>query len=70
MKYREVTHKLIKLGCKELSRHRSGAHRKWFNPANGQFASLPNWGSKDLKIGTLRAVFRQLGVEWQRFLDV
>jgi mRNA interferase HicA len=30
---------------------------------------LPDWGGKDLKAGTLRAVVRQLGLEWQAFLD-
>jgi hypothetical protein len=32
-------------------------------------ASLPDWGHKDLKMGTLRAVVRQLGLDWQEFLN-
>jgi mRNA interferase HicA len=29
---------------------------------------LPDWGAKDLKPGTLRAIIRQLGLDWQDFL--
>lgn len=67
MKYREAARKLKAMGCEELSRHSSGSHRKWYNPATGRFAPLPDWGSKDLKLGTLRAVVRQLGLDWQDF---
>ena len=28
---------------------------------------MPDWGSKDLKLGTLRAAVRQLGPEWKAF---
>lgn len=30
-------------------------------------ATLPDWGSRDLKIGTLRAAIRQLGIDWSEF---
>ncbi|MSP12369.1 MAG: type II toxin-antitoxin system HicA family toxin [Chloroflexi bacterium] len=53
MKYREVSSKLHKLGCQEIPRRGGGSHRKWHNPANGKIAPIPDWGSKDLKIGTL-----------------
>jgi len=36
---------------------------------NNKIAPLPNWGAKDLKLGTLRAVIRQLGLDWQEFLN-
>ena len=68
MKYREVSKKLKTLGCEELSRRGSGSHRIWHNPDNDKIASLPDWGAKDLKIGTLRAVIRQLGLDWEEFL--
>jgi mRNA interferase HicA len=32
-------------------------------------ATLPDWGAKDLKLGTLRAVVRQLGLDWQEFTN-
>lgn len=69
MRYREAAKKLIALGCVELPRRSPGSHRKWFNQVNGRVAPLPDWGSKDIKLGTLRAVVRQLGLDWQQFLD-
>jgi mRNA interferase HicA len=69
MKYREAAKKLEALGCRELPRHGGGSHRKWYNPATSRFAPLPDWGSKDLKMGTLHAVVRQLGIDWEIFRD-
>jgi mRNA interferase HicA len=69
MKYREVSQNLISLGCEELPRRGSGSHRVWHNPKNKKIAPLPDWGAKDLKLGTLRAVIRQLGLDWQEFLN-
>ncbi|MDQ3011736.1 MAG: type II toxin-antitoxin system HicA family toxin [Acidobacteriota bacterium] len=63
MTYREATQKLRALGCQELPRRGGGSHRKWLNPANQQITVLPDWGSKDLKTGTLHAAVRQLGIE-------
>lgn len=47
-----------------------GSHRKWFNPQTQRATVVPDWGAKDLKLGTLRAVVRQLGIEWSSFQDV
>ncbi|MDY7051967.1 MULTISPECIES: type II toxin-antitoxin system HicA family toxin [Limnospira] len=67
MKYREVARKLKALGCQELPRRGGGSHRKWLNPNTGQASVLPDWGSRDLKIGTLRSALRQLGIDWDVF---
>ncbi|MGH9766724.1 MAG: type II toxin-antitoxin system HicA family toxin [Blastocatellia bacterium] len=67
MTYREASRKLNKLGCQELPRRGGGSHRKWLNPANQQVAVLPDWGGKDLKLGTLRAAVKQLGLDWEDF---
>jgi mRNA interferase HicA len=67
MTYREAARELNKLGCQELPRRGGGSHRKWLNPANQQGAVLPDWGSKDLKTGTLRAAVKQLGIDWEEF---
>ena len=69
MKYAEVARKFRALGCEKIPRRGKGSHRKWRNPATGQATILPNWGRKDLKIGTIRAVVRQLGLEWNSFKD-
>jgi mRNA interferase HicA len=67
MKYISAACKLRSMGCEELPRRGGGSHRKWHNPATGRIAPLPDWGGKDLKIGTLRAVVRQLGLDWELF---
>lgn len=67
MKYREVANKLLKLGCQEIKRRSGGAHRKWYNSTNGKVVPVPDWGSKDIKKGTLRHIIRQLGLDWEEF---
>lgn len=69
MRYREAARALSALGCVELQRRSSGSHRKWHNPATGRVTTLPDWGSRDLKLGTLRAAVRQLGIEWESYLS-
>ncbi len=69
MKYREVSRKLTALGCQEIQRTGGGSHRKWLNPANQRATVVPDWQSVDLKLGTVRAAIRQLGIEWQDFLN-
>ena len=67
MNYREVTRKLRALGCQELPRRGGGSHRKWFNPSTQGMTTLPDWGSRDLKNGTIRAAVKQLGLDWSDF---
>ncbi|MBX5491629.1 MAG: type II toxin-antitoxin system HicA family toxin [Chloroflexi bacterium] len=67
MTYRELARKLRALGCRELPRRGGGSHRKWLNTATGQATIVPDWGSKDLKLGTVRAIVRQLGLDWAAF---
>ena len=58
MIYREITRKLIELGCKELPRRGGGSHRIWHNPGAERATTLPDWGSRDLKIGTIKAAIK------------
>jgi len=67
VKYRDVSRKLITLGCQEIPRTGGGSHRKWKNSKNGRLTVIPDWGSRDLKFGTVRAVVRQLGIDWSEF---
>jgi len=67
MRYREVARRLERLGCQEIPRRSDGSHRKWHNPATARVTVVPDWGAKDLKLGTVRAVVRQLGLDWQEF---
>lgn len=63
MRYRELARKLRRLGCKEIQRKSRGSHRKWFSPKTGQSSTIPDWGSKDLKRGTVRGFLRDLGID-------
>lgn len=67
MRYREVAEKLTSLGCRELPRTGVGSHRKWVNPGTDRITVVPDWGGDDLKLGTIRAVIRQLGFSWDDF---
>jgi len=69
MKYRQAAKKLQALGCEEIRRHGTGSHRTWYNPATDRLTTLPDWGAKDLKLGTLRAAISQLGLDWKTFMD-
>ena len=60
--------KLRALGCEEHPRRGRGSHRIWRNALTGGSAVVPDFGSRDLRIGTIRAVLRNLGVGWGEFL--
>jgi mRNA interferase HicA len=66
MRYRELAKRLRKLGCHEM-RTGKGSHRVWQNPATGKVAVVPDWGSKDLATGTVRAIIRELGISRRAF---
>jgi predicted RNA binding protein YcfA (HicA-like mRNA interferase family) len=70
MNYRDLTRKLSSLGCRELPRHGGGSHRKWFNPATDRATVIPDWGSRDLKKGTVRVIIKQLGIDWDAFQSI
>lgn len=67
MTYRDVARKLASLGCREVPRKGGGSHRKWLNPATGRSTVIPDWGSKDLKTGTVRGAVKQLGIDQSSF---
>ena len=62
MTYRALARKLRALGC-EFDRQSRGSHEIWRNPANGARTTIPNWGGKDLRAGTIRTIVRDLGVD-------
>lgn len=68
MRYGEAARKLNAMGCQESLRKGGGSHRKWHNPVNGHLTVVPDWGARDLKTGTLRAIVKQFGLNWNSFL--
>ena len=69
MRYRDVAKRLKKLGCREL-RQGKGSHRIWYNPETNQVTSVPDWGSKDLAPGTVRAIIRELEISRKDFGEI
>ncbi len=67
MKYKELTGKLKILGCQEIPRRSGGSHRKWINPISGKGTVIPDWGNKDLKMGTIWDILKQLRIEHEEF---
>jgi predicted RNA binding protein YcfA (HicA-like mRNA interferase family) len=66
MRYREVAKRLRKLGC-EYVRAGAGSHRIWWNPRNNRFTTIPDWGPKDIRPGTLRRILRDLDIGRSEF---
>lgn len=66
MTYRELTRKLRRLNCR-FDRQGRGDHEMWINPENRAKAAIPNWGSRDLKVGTVIGIIRQLGISRDEF---
>ncbi|WP_089943849.1 type II toxin-antitoxin system HicA family toxin [Candidatus Entotheonella palauensis] len=57
------------MNCDEIPRRSGGSHRKWHNSTTGSATVIPDWGSKDLKQGTIKSAIQQLGIDWQDFED-
>jgi predicted RNA binding protein YcfA (HicA-like mRNA interferase family) len=64
--YRELTRKLRRLGC-ELDRRARGDHEVWINLSTHNRTTVPNWGHRDLKPGTVRGIVRDLGIAKKDF---
>jgi len=66
MKYRELIKRLRVLECEYVWSGR-GSHRIWWNPQNRRYTTIPDWGSRDLKPGLVRAVLRDLDISPDEF---
>ena len=67
MTYRQVARKLRRLGCSEQRDKSRGSHRGWIKDGTTLSATVPDKGSRDIAIGTLRAIVRQLDLDWEEF---
>jgi predicted RNA binding protein YcfA (HicA-like mRNA interferase family) len=66
LNYRELTRKLGLLGC-VFDYHAKGSHEVWRNPKTRTKTTIPYWGSKDLKPGTISRILRDLGIRKEDF---
>jgi len=64
--YRELTRRLKDLGC-VLDRTAKGSHEIWINTQTKARTTIPNWGSHDLKPGTISGILRDLGLKKEDF---
>ena len=67
MKYYEIKRKLIKFGCREIQRKGKDSHLKWYNPEYNLPVPIPDWGNKDLKLGTIKNIVKLLNQNWSQF---
>jgi len=66
LKYRDLARKLKMMNCLP-ERYAKGSHEIWLNVKNGARTTIPNWGSKDLKPGTISGILRDLGIRKEEF---
>ena len=66
MKYRDVARKLRNLGC-EFERQGRGSHEIWVKLGTDLEGTVPDWGAKDLKPGTVRKILRDLEIDKRDF---
>ncbi len=62
MRYRDLIRKLRKLGC-EFERQGRRSHEIWVKLGTELEGTVPDWGSKDLKLGTVRKILRDLQID-------
>ena len=67
MKYHEVIARLKKLGFR-LYRQGRGSHELWVRDSDGKVVPVPH--KKEIKIGTLRAIIREIGLKPEEFENV
>ena len=60
MNYRDLTRRLRRLDC-EFDRMAKGSHEIWISTATHARTTIPNWGSRDLRVGAIAGILRDLG---------
>lgn len=60
MRYNELYKLLRKVGC-EIKRHGAN-HDIWQNTNNGKFTTVPRHSNEEVKIGTLKSIYKGLGI--------
>jgi len=64
MKYNEVVARLKKLGFR-FYRQGRGSHELWVRDSDGKVVPVPH--KKEIKIGTLKAIIREIGLTNEEF---
>lgn len=66
MSYRELTKRLKRFGFR-FYRQGKGSHELWVRDEDGKVVPVPKT-NKDVKKGTVRAIIRQIGVDFEEFI--
>lgn len=69
MKRRIILKKLIALGCIELEKRNSGSHYKWRNPSLPDKSTVISYNSNEFAVHTVKKIVKQLGIEWEDFMN-
>lgn len=64
----DITRKLQRAGF-VFRRHTGGSHQIWTHPVTGARATVP-FHSRDVPVGTVRAIIRQSGLSVAEFLEL
>jgi predicted RNA binding protein YcfA (HicA-like mRNA interferase family) len=65
-RYRDIVKRLKRHGF-TFDRQAAGSHEIWFNPATGDYTTVPNHPG-EMPEGTLRAILRQAAIAPEDFL--
>ena len=65
-RYREIVRKLKTFGF-AFDRQAVGSHEIWYQPRGNRYTTIPNHPG-DMREGTLRAIFKQAGIDPEDFL--
>jgi predicted RNA binding protein YcfA (HicA-like mRNA interferase family) len=69
LKYEKVVSLLKRLGF-HFYRRGKGSHELWVRDSDGKVVPVPAHKGKTLKMGTLRAIIREVGVAVEEFLKL
>ena len=50
-----------------VGRNTRGSHEIWINTASHARTTIPDWGNRDLRVGTIAGILRDLGISRQEF---
>ena len=64
MKYHDVLARLKKLGFR-FYRQGRGSHELWVRDSDGKVVPVPR--KKEIKVGTLKAIIREIGITPEEF---
>ncbi|MGH9856283.1 MAG: type II toxin-antitoxin system HicA family toxin [Acidobacteriota bacterium] len=53
-----------------LRRQAAGSHEIWFHPKTQRSVTIPNYGGKDFKKGTLASMIKDTGLSRKAFLSL